>query len=122
MLPEERSALEAAEALDLRLQQAHLFDQIVHRLTRQFATAVGWPESAIADVLEPSREITSNLRAITLSLNSRDLYGSVCFRISEPACVSSARSRRGRWLRQRRHAITGEKLVTWNRCSRASAF
>lgn len=89
MLAEERSALEAAEALDLRLQQAHLFDQIVHRLTRQFALAVGWPESAIADVVEPSRQITWNLRAITLSLNSRDLYGSVCFRISSPADVAA---------------------------------
>jgi len=88
LLPEERLALEAAEALDLRLQQAHVLDRIVHRLTCDFAKTVGWPEAAIADVLEPTRQITGNLRAITLRLNSRGLYGSVCFRVSEPGDVS----------------------------------
>ncbi|HOW18209.1 MAG TPA: hypothetical protein PLC79_04155 [Phycisphaerae bacterium] len=89
LLPEERLALEAAEALDLRLQQAHILDRIVHRLTCDFAKTVGWPGWAIADVLEPARLITGNLRAITLRLNSRGLCGAVCFRVSQPGDVSA---------------------------------
>ncbi len=83
LLPEERIPIEAAEAYDLRVQMAHLYDAVVHRLTLELADAIGWPRTSMAELVEPNTEVERGLRCVTLNLNSRGLIGDVCFKVTE---------------------------------------
>ena len=88
LTPEEHGLIKQAEEMSLYVQACHILDDVMRRLTLRFADLIGWPRSAIAEVVRPRVNINNLFDCVVLDLTSRHLSGHVAFRISEPSQVS----------------------------------
>ena len=84
---DERELIESAELLSMPLQACCVFDTIVRRVTLRFADLIGWNPQAIADIVEPAKQLSPKMRCIVLNINSRDLRGKVAFKVSQPESI-----------------------------------
>jgi len=86
---EERDLIDTAEGLKLFPQAINVFDDVIRRLSIRFAELMGWPTSALADVIEPRKKVGTKHHYVTLNLHSRNLKGRVVFRIASLETVVS---------------------------------